>query len=195
MRCALLSIALLVALALVGCSTNSSGTTTTGVSAPASTSSAGGPSSGGSGVNPAPTVGSGGAASGSATVGGSGGIANPTRMPAPNPDSSPTSLAAQTINVSLTPANQFQPAAIDVPRGASVVWTNTSQTNHTVTDDPNKAANKSDAALPNGAQSWDSAPLGPGATFTHIFDTPGQYMYFCSIHETQGMLARITVSS
>jgi plastocyanin len=81
-----------------------------------------------------------------------------------------------------------------VPRGATVVWTNTSQTTHTVTDDPNKAANKSDAGLPQGAQTWDAGQLGPGATFSHIFDTPGQYTYFCMIHESQGMVARITVS-
>jgi plastocyanin len=209
-----MSITLLVGLAVVACSSNS-GTTTTGVSAPASTASAGGPSSGASGVNPAPTVGSGGAAtgngasgasggsvggsttgaSGNAVSGVSGGAGNPTRIPAPNPDASPSSLAAQSFNVQLTAANQDQPATIDVPRGATVVWTNTSQTNHTVTDDPNKAANKSDAGLPNGADSWDSGPLGPGATFTHIFNTPGQYMYFCAIHETQGMVARITVST
>ncbi|MBV9543536.1 MAG: cupredoxin domain-containing protein [Chloroflexi bacterium] len=233
MRFRVIGAALLVALAVVGCG-NNSGTTTTGVSAPASTVSAGGPSSGAGQVNPAPTVGTGGAApgsgvgpptsgspgastngspgasssgspgasasgspgaSGTASSVGSGAIANPTRQAAPVPDASPTSLAAQTLNVQLTAANQFQPASLDVPRGATVVWTNTSQTTHTVTSDPNKAANKADSSLPNGAEAWDSGPLGPGATFTHIFDTPGQYSYFCSVHESQGMLAHITVSS
>ncbi|MBV9542851.1 MAG: hypothetical protein JOY61_00555, partial [Chloroflexi bacterium] len=159
MRFRVISLALLVALGVVGCSTNNSGTTTTGVSAPAGTASAGGPSSGASGVNPAPTVGSGGAATGSGSAGASGGSAagapggsttgasgnavsgisggegNPTRIPAPNLDASPTSLAATSLNVQITAANQFQPAALDVPRGATVVWTNASQTNHTVTDE------------------------------------------------------------
>lgn len=143
------------------------------------------------GVNPVPTVGTGGSASGAAV----GGAGNPTRGPAPVPGASPSSAAAQTINVSLTSANQFQPATVDVPRGATVVWTNTSQTTHTVTDDPAKAPPNAGAALPQGAQSWDSGPLGPGATFSHIFDTPGQYTYFCSIHGGSGMLARVTVSS
>jgi plastocyanin len=167
-----------------GCSNQQGSATSTGGTGPGV--------AGGSNANAVPTVGSGGSAGGGGVAGGAG---NPTRPAAPVPGASPTSLAAQTINVSLTSANQASPVSIDVPRGATVVWTNTSQTNHTVTDDPSKAATASDAALPQGAQSWDSGQLGPGVTFTHIFDTPGQYTYFCTNHETQGMVAHITVSS
>jgi plastocyanin len=202
---------LLGLLLLAGCSGSQSGTTSTG------NASAGGTNAGG-GVNAVATVGTGGSANGStagasggsvsgapggsttgapggAVSGVAGGIGNPTRPPAPVPGASPTSLAAQTITVSMTSANQFNPATIDVPRGATVVWTNSSQTNHTVTGDPAKAANASEAALPQGAQTWDSGPVGPGSTFTHIFDTPGSYTYFCTIHGEQGMVAHITVSS
>jgi len=199
-----IGLALLGALVILasGCSNQQGSTTSTGGAAPGAA---------GGGANAVATVGTGGSAGGGSSgsaAGGStpgaaggavsgvaGGAGNPTRPAAPVPGASPTSLAAQTLTVSLTSANQASPVSIDVPRGATVVWTNTSQTNHTVTDDPSKAANASDAGLPQGAQAWDSGQLGPGVTFTHIFDTPGQYTYFCTNHETQGMVAHITVSS
>jgi plastocyanin len=94
----------------------------------------------------------------------------------------------------LTDANQFQPATLSVPTGTTVTWTNTGSTQHTVTDDPSKAVNAADAALPAGAQAWDSGILNGGQTFTHTFTTPGTYKYFCIPHEALGMLATITVT-
>jgi plastocyanin len=94
----------------------------------------------------------------------------------------------------MTDANEFVPTTLTVQRGTTVVWTNTGQTAHTVTDDPSKAVNKADAVLPDGAQAWDSGTINGGETFSHTFDTPGQYTYFCIPHESLGMVARITVS-
>ena len=94
----------------------------------------------------------------------------------------------------MTDTYQFQPATLTVPRGTTVTWMNTGQQQHTVTDDPAKAANRADAQLPNGAQPWDSGLIDAGKTFTHTFDTPGDYTYFCMPHEALGMVARITVS-
>jgi plastocyanin len=102
--------------------------------------------------------------------------------------------APQQSNVSMTDANQYVPASLSVPRGATVVWTNTGSVAHTVTDDPNKAINKADSVLPNGAQPFDSGIINGGGTYSHTFNVPGQYVYFCIPHESLGMVGRITVS-
>jgi plastocyanin len=109
----------------------------------------------------------------------------------------PTSgaVASQQFAVTMTDANQFMPANLTVPRGSTVVWTNTGQVAHTVTDDPAKAVNKANAVLPSGAQPWDSGLINGGQTFSHTFDVAGQYTYFCIPHETLGMIGRITVTA
>ena len=94
----------------------------------------------------------------------------------------------------MTDQFQFQPATLTVPRGTTVTWMNTGQQQHTVTDDPSKAASRTDAQLPSGAQPWDSGLIDAGKTYTHTFDTPGEYTYFCMPHEALGMVARITVT-
>jgi len=101
---------------------------------------------------------------------------------------------AQGQTVNMTDSFQFQPAALTVPRGTTVTWMNTGQQQHTVTDDPSKAANRANAQLPSGAQPWDSGFIDAGKTFTHTFDTPGEYTYFCMPHEALGMVGHITVS-
>jgi plastocyanin len=101
-------------------------------------------------------------------------------------------VAANTVQ--LTDALRFEPATLTVPRGATVTWRNTSQVAHTVTDDPSKAANAADAQLPQGAQPWDSGNLTAGQTFSHTFDVPGTYKYFCQPHEAAGMVATIVVT-
>jgi plastocyanin len=176
-----------------GSAGSSGGTNASNAAAATGTNAAAGPGNGAGGTG----SGTGGnAASGTGGTGGAniGGGVNATRPPAPVPGASPTSLAAQTVSVSMTDANQFSPSTIDVPRGQTVVWTNTGRSPHTVTDDSSKASNKADAVLPQGAEAWDSGTVGPGATFSRVFDTPGQYTYFCTLHEGAGMVARINVS-
>lgn len=134
--------------------------------------------------------------------------AGPTGSPAasassPSPSSSPGSAVGvspspsanvTTATVQLTDALKFEPASLTVPRGTTVTWRNGSQLVHTVTDDPSKAANADDAQLPSGAQAWDSGDLNAGREFTHTFDVPGTYKYFCQPHETAGMLGTIIVT-
>jgi plastocyanin len=108
--------------------------------------------------------------------------------------STPGPAAPSAATVSMTDALKFEPATVTVARGGTVTWTNSTATMHTVTDDPSKAANKADAALPSGAQPWDSGTLNPGQTFSHTFDTPGTYKYFCTPHEAAGMVGTITVT-
>jgi plastocyanin len=89
---------------------------------------------------------------------------------------------------------RFQPSVLTIPAGTTVTWTNTASVVHTVTDDPSKAFNSADAALPAGAQPWDSGGISPGQTYTQTFTTPGTYQYFCILHESLGMLGTITVT-
>jgi plastocyanin len=100
----------------------------------------------------------------------------------------------QPVTVEMNDAYQFRPADVTIPKGASVTWTNAGTVVHTVTDDPSKAINPSDAVLPSGAQAWDSGNVVGGATYSRTFDVPGQYTYFCIPHETLGMVGHITVS-
>jgi plastocyanin len=79
----------------------------------------------------------------------------------------------------------FSPAAVSVPAGATVTWTNSGQSPHTVTSD-------------NGA--FDSSPgctyatgcLNPGNAFSHTFTAPGTYTYHCRVHTT--MHGTVTVT-
>jgi plastocyanin len=61
----------------------------------------------------------------------------------------------------------FVSAAVTVPAGATVVWTNADDIEHTVT------------ASDNG---FSSQPIEPDGQFSYSFNTPGTYTYFCAIH-------------
>jgi plastocyanin len=61
----------------------------------------------------------------------------------------------------------FEPAAVEVPVGATVTWTNGGGAPHTVTAD-------------DGA--FNSGNLDPGATFSQTFDSAGSFPYHCEIH-------------
>jgi plastocyanin len=125
----------------------------------------------------------------------------PTRAPTPTTSASragaapaPIQPGAAAATVTMTDTLRFEPATLTVAKGTTVTWSNTSSMEHTVTDDPAVAVNKADAALPSGAQPWNSGTISPGQTFQHTFDTPGTYKYFCMPHETAGMLGTITVT-
>jgi plastocyanin len=72
----------------------------------------------------------------------------------------------------------FAPATLTIGRGQSVTWTNADAVDHTVTS-------------AGGATTWDSGPLGAGASFTQLFDQAGSYSYACTIHPF--MRATVTV--
>jgi plastocyanin len=63
----------------------------------------------------------------------------------------------------------FAPGALVVAAGTKVTWTNRDDIPHTVTDAAGKMA-------------FRSAALDTGDVFSHVFDTPGTYRYFCSLH-------------
>ena len=63
----------------------------------------------------------------------------------------------------------FGPNTITVRRGTKVTWTNNDDEPHTVVSD-------SDPKL------WKSPPLDTDESFSLVFDKPGTYKYFCTIH-------------
>jgi plastocyanin len=65
----------------------------------------------------------------------------------------------------------FQPAQITIPAGTTVVWTQNSFLPHTVTADDG---------------SFNSGTMGNGDTFSHTFNEPGTYPYYCAFHGAPG---------
>ena len=73
----------------------------------------------------------------------------------------------------------YSPDPVTIARGATVIWTNNDSIAHTVTAKP-------DATV------FDSGSIAPGATFSHTFNSVGDFDYFCTIHP--GMVGKVTVS-
>jgi plastocyanin len=61
----------------------------------------------------------------------------------------------------------FDPATITVAPGTKVTWVNDDEDAHVV------AAEDS---------SYRSAPLDTGDSFSHVYASPGEYPYFCTLH-------------
>lgn len=79
-----------------------------------------------------------------------------------NPASSPQSY---TIDIS---GFAFKPDALTIKAGDSVTWTNKDSAKHTVTSD--------------SGDELDSILLSKGETYSHTFNTPGEYSYHCTPH-------------
>jgi plastocyanin len=61
----------------------------------------------------------------------------------------------------------FSQPTLTVPVGTKVTWINHDDMLHTVADEGKR---------------FKSDPLDSGETFSHVFDKPGTYKYFCSLH-------------
>jgi plastocyanin len=72
----------------------------------------------------------------------------------------------------------FEPATLDVPVGATVVWTNEGRAPHTVTGD-----------------FADSGVLEPGQTFSHTFAESGDFSYACAIHPEMTGSIRVSAAA
>jgi plastocyanin len=68
----------------------------------------------------------------------------------------------------------YNPSPLYVAVGRIVLWINTDNTAHTVTE-----GNPSGSTPSNG---FDSGILSPGQTFKHAFNKPGTVGYFCRLH-------------
>lgn len=78
--------------------------------------------------------------------------------------------ADQTVQVG--PGTTFSPSTVTVSPGEAVVWS--FQAFHTSTSDTT-----------TGPEVWDSGFLSSG-TFSHTFQTPGTYPYYCQVHSVPG---------
>lgn len=103
----------------------------------------------------------------------------------------PPGLAAE---VDATTLLSFSPNVVRVKVGDTVEWKNASPFHHTVTDDPARASDRADAALPRGAAAF-SGDLPSGGTFRHRFTRAGTYRYFCMPHEDMGMKGTVVVTA
>lgn len=80
--------------------------------------------------------------------------------------------------------NTFRPERIEVVAGTAIRWENRGRNDHDVLP--------ADDTLTWGV---DAAGFAPGDEYTLLFDTPGEYPYFCSIHGTKdvGMIGTVVV--
>ncbi|MGC8968830.1 MAG: cupredoxin domain-containing protein [Thermus sp.] len=85
---------------------------------------------------------------------------------APMPLSAPKAPEAAEVRVSLVDF-EFQPKALKVAPGTTLVFVNQGQAPHTVTDSRGR---------------FDSGVLAPGAEFRRTFTEPGSYAIYCALH-------------
>lgn len=76
---------------------------------------------------------------------------------------------------------QYMPGEVTVAKGTTVQWTNQDQILHTATSGTPGA--------PSGA--FGGEMDGVGKTFSHQFNQPGEYAYYCTRHES--MLGKVIV--
>jgi plastocyanin len=102
----------------------------------------------------------------------------------------PVELAEANM-VSRDDGEHFEPHVVRVTKGGTVRWTNESGTHSTTAY---SQANDKVQLMPDGATAWDSGILTEkGATFEHTFETEGVYHYYCTPHESLGMIGSVIV--
>jgi plastocyanin len=114
---------------------------------------------------------------------GCGGPDSGTTTPETAASTSPATVAnaaVKTANAAGTSAVtvkqfQFMPAELRVKVGTTVTWTNQDDILHTATS----------GATPGTADGKFDGPMdGRGKSFSHVFDQPGRYPYFCNRHNS-----------
>jgi plastocyanin len=123
------------------------------------------------------------ACGGAATTGGGAAVAKPAAVQA---------SAATTIEMG--DQNKFTPDSITVKKGTTVTWKNTGSMPHNVVNDATIAIDKAHAKAPSGTKPFTSPMLMGGGVWSHTFETPGEYVYFCQPHEALGMVAKVIVT-
>jgi plastocyanin len=98
--------------------------------------------------------------------------------------------APDTVVITTDPApvnaldNSFMPENIQVTAGTEVVWTNKGRNEHN--------------ALHVDGDDWgvEVDDFQPGDVYSHTFDEPGVYRYYCSIHGSTdaGMIGTVVVT-
>jgi plastocyanin len=104
----------------------------------------------------------------------------PTEVPVPTPFPTPDIGLSETGEVPAVPVedltiaivdSEFDPPELTVPVGATVIWNQNGALPHTITAEDG---------------SFDSGQLASGQTYSVIFDEPGEYPYYCSLHGGPG---------
>jgi plastocyanin len=122
---------------------------------------------------------------------GDGGRAASDGAAAEGPDAEGTDAEApDTVVITTDPApvnaldNSFMPENIQVKAGTEVVWTNKGRNEHN--------------ALHVDGDDWgvEVDDFQPGDVYSHTFDEPGVYRYYCSIHGSTdaGMIGTVVVT-
>ncbi len=97
--------------------------------------------------------------------------------------------------VEMTQAIRFAPDTLRIRTGDVVEWRNVSTAiGHTATLEPEAALDSAHASLPRGARGFDSGNVPPGGAWRHRFTVPGTYVYYCTPHESVGMVGVILVA-
>lgn len=87
----------------------------------------------------------------------------------------------------------FVPHEIHIDAGDLVTWANSDTSPHFVTaGDLNVDSNMIGVYYPNG---FDSGVVMAGESFTHKFDTPGAYPYFCMMHPWRAGVVYVGLSA
>ena len=81
----------------------------------------------------------------------------------------------------------FSPNPINIQSGDSVTWINDDFLPHTVT-----SGTPDQTGTDEAGQDFDSGFMGTRASFTHTFDEPGDFEYFCELHPN--MVGTVSVS-
>lgn len=77
----------------------------------------------------------------------------------------------------------FNPATVTIQTGDTVTWIQRDFMEHTSTSGEN--------GVPDGR--WDSGDLSDGQSFSHTFDSPGSFAYYCTPHPF--MIGRVVVQA
>jgi plastocyanin len=86
----------------------------------------------------------------------------------------PARSARADQSVTIGPGTTFTPSSVTIAPGERVTWT-WAASGHSAT---------SDSAT--GPEVWDSGIQNFGATFSHVFTTPGSFPYYCQVHSVPG---------
>jgi len=125
----------------------------------------------------------------------------PTETASPEPTATPTTTPTEEADVTIEVGPDgnylsFVPTRVRLSVGDTVKWVFKSS-GHNVCGHP---SDNPKVEIPDGAEPFGSHPPDnaqgvdqPGSTYTHTFDTKGEYTYVCILHAHNGMIGHLTV--
>jgi len=96
--------------------------------------------------------------------------------------------AGQTVVVAPDGSLRFSPESFTVPAGSTVTW-EWGGNGHNV-----KAETTPSGSDWSGTPGDGSTTYGSGHTYSHTFETAGEYDYYCAPHQSVGMTGSFTVT-